>query len=155
MKPSDSGVSSEFFDSVYAARPAWDIGEAQPALLVLLDEFPPTGPLLDVGCGSGDLVLAIARRGLAVLDVDLAAAAIAQAQAKLAAELPQVSQSVEFRVGKSKPAIRMLQSRFRSMSCGNGSLWSRVGKFWRYVQLTSWSVRRGSRCQRLQCVWSG
>jgi SAM-dependent methyltransferase len=99
MNPSDSGTSNNFFDSIYRSRPPWDIGEAQPAMLALLDEFAPTGPLLDVGCGTGDLALAIARRGLAVLGVDLAEVAIAKARVKAAAEPPEVSRLVEFRVG--------------------------------------------------------
>jgi cyclopropane fatty-acyl-phospholipid synthase-like methyltransferase len=99
MNPPGPEKSGDFFDSVYRARPRWDIGEAQPALMALLDEFPPTGPVLDVGCGTGDLALAIARRGYTVLGVDLAETAIEQARAKAAAETPQVSRSVEFRVG--------------------------------------------------------
>jgi SAM-dependent methyltransferase len=99
MKASDSGTSSDYFDSIYRSRPPWDIGEAQPAMLALLDEFPPTGPVLDAGCGTGELALAIARRGLAVLGVDLTGAAIAQARANAAAEAPEVSRLVEFRVG--------------------------------------------------------
>ena len=102
MKISDSGSSSGFFDSVYRSHPPWDIGEAQPAMLALLDEYPPTGPVLDVGCGTGDLALAIARRGLVILGLDLAKAAIAQAQAKAAAEPPEVSRLVEFRVGDAR-----------------------------------------------------
>ncbi len=68
-------------------------------MLALLDEFPPTGPVLDAGCGTGELVLAIARRGLAVLGVDQAGAAIAQARVKATAEPPEVSRLVELRVG--------------------------------------------------------
>ena len=98
MNTSESGFSSDFFDSVYRSRPPWDIGKAQQAMLALLDEFPPTGPVLDAGCGTGELALAIARRGLAVLGVDLAEAAIAKARVKADAEPPQVSRLVEFQV---------------------------------------------------------
>ena len=68
-------------------------------MLALLDEFPPTGPVLDVGCGTGDLALALAERGLAVLGVDRAEGAIAQARAKAAALAPDVARLVEFPVG--------------------------------------------------------
>ena len=94
-----SDPAGNFFDSAYQVTPPWDIGAPQPALLALLDEFPPTSPVLDVGCGTGNLALALAQRGLAVLGVDLAEAAIAQARAKAAAAAPDVARLVEFRVG--------------------------------------------------------
>jgi len=87
------------FDSSYRQTPPWDIGEPQPALMALLDEYPPTGPVLDVGCGTGELALALAQRGLTVLGVDLAEAAITQARAKGATAAPDVARLVEFRVG--------------------------------------------------------
>ncbi len=99
MNTPDINSSGNFFDSIYHSRPPWDVGEAQPALIALLDEFPPAGPVLDVGCGTGDLALAVARRGYSVLGVDLAGAAIAQAQAKAAVEAPMVRRLLEFRVG--------------------------------------------------------
>jgi SAM-dependent methyltransferase len=99
MNNPDSGRSSDFFDAAYQGTPPWDIGEPQPALLALLVEYPPTGPVLDVGCGTGALTLALAQRGLTVLGVDLAPAAIAQARAKAAAAAPDVARLVEFRVG--------------------------------------------------------
>ena len=88
MGNSDPGQSSEFFDAAYRERPPWDVGEPQPALMALLDEYLPTGPVLDVGCGTGELALALAQRGLTVLGVDLAEAAIAQARAKATAAAP-------------------------------------------------------------------
>ncbi len=94
-----SGASSDFFDSAYRETPPWDIGKPQPDLIALLDEFPPTGPVLDVGCGTGPLTFALAKRGYAVLGVDLAEAAIAQARAKAVTAAPSVRRLVEFRVG--------------------------------------------------------
>lgn len=94
-----SGSSSDFFDSAYCQMPPWDIGKPQPDLIALLDEFPPTGPVLDVGCGTGALTFALAERGCAVLGVDLTEAAIAQARAKAVAAAPAVRQLVDFRVG--------------------------------------------------------
>jgi len=86
------------FELSYHEGPPWDIGEPQPALMALLDEYPPTGPVLDVGCGTGELALALAKRGLTVLGVDLAEAAITQARAKAAMIRPDASRLVEFRV---------------------------------------------------------
>lgn len=50
------------------------LGAATPAEERLLDEVVP--PVLDVGCGPGRLVLALAERGIVVLGVDAAPSAI-------------------------------------------------------------------------------
>jgi 2-polyprenyl-3-methyl-5-hydroxy-6-metoxy-1,4-benzoquinol methylase len=83
----------------YRDTPPWEIGEPQPALLELLDEYLPAGPVLDAGCGTGELTTAQARRGLTALSVDLAEAAIARARAKAAAVAPEIGRLVTFRVG--------------------------------------------------------
>ena len=46
-----------------------------------------TGPALDLGCGPGRLVVALARRGIPALGVDTSAAAVAQCRARGAAVL--------------------------------------------------------------------
>jgi SAM-dependent methyltransferase len=99
MNISDLGPSDDRFDSAYRETPPWDVGEPQPALMALLDEHPPSGPVLDAGCGTGDLALALAGRGLAVLGLDLAEAAISQARAKAAAAAPPAGRLAEFRIG--------------------------------------------------------
>jgi SAM-dependent methyltransferase len=63
-----------------------------------MDEHPAAGPVLDVGCGSGDLALALARRGLRVLGIDTVEAALEQARAKAAAAPPEVARLLEFQV---------------------------------------------------------
>jgi SAM-dependent methyltransferase len=94
-----------FFDAVYREPAPWDVGEAQPALTSLFIEYPPAGPVLDVGCGSGDLALALARRGLPVLGVDFVEAAIAQARAKARTLPPGVRDLLDFRVADAlRPA---------------------------------------------------
>lgn len=85
-----------FFASVYRETPPWDVGGAQPALTALFDELPPVGPVLDVGCGSGDLAIELAQRGLAVLGLDFVEAAVAHARAKAAELEPQVASRLEF-----------------------------------------------------------
>ncbi len=101
----------DFFDSIYRETPPWDIGAAQPALTALMDEFPPAGPVLDAGCGSGDLAIALARRGMQVLGVDVVEAAIAQARAKAQALPPEVAQRLEFQVGDAlRPTLLRRQS---------------------------------------------
>jgi SAM-dependent methyltransferase len=98
MSISDTDRASDFFDSAYRERAPWDVGKPQPDLIALLDEYPPTGPVLEVGCGTGDLALAMAGRGLKVVGIDLAEAAIAQARSKAAAAGPDIGRLVEFRV---------------------------------------------------------
>jgi ubiquinone/menaquinone biosynthesis C-methylase UbiE len=62
--------------------PPWDIGRAQPAIIRLAEEGLFGGDVIDVGCGTGENALYLASRGLAVIGVDAAPTAIAQAQEK-------------------------------------------------------------------------
>jgi 2-heptyl-1-hydroxyquinolin-4(1H)-one methyltransferase len=62
----------------------WDIGEPQPALVELVEMGWFQGRVLDIGCGTGELGLALAARGHSVSGVDLAPSAIAQARRKAA-----------------------------------------------------------------------
>jgi SAM-dependent methyltransferase len=106
-----SRFTPDFFDSVYRETPPWDIGAAQPAMTALLAEFPPAGPVLDVGCGSGDLAIEIARRGLEVLGIDVVDAAIQQARARAQAQPPEVARLLDFQFGDAlRPTL--LQKRF-------------------------------------------
>jgi SAM-dependent methyltransferase len=101
MSSSPTGRLGGFFDAAYKETAPWDIGEPQPALLALFEAYPPAGPVLDVGCGTGDLALALARRGLKVLGVDSAPGAIAKARAKASSVMPDVARQVEFQVGNA------------------------------------------------------
>jgi 2-heptyl-1-hydroxyquinolin-4(1H)-one methyltransferase len=69
------------FEQVYRdGRIPWDIGEPQPALAELVGWC--VGDVLDAGCGTGELALAVAARGHRVLGVDAAPSAIAMATRK-------------------------------------------------------------------------
>ena len=82
--PTRHSVAS--LDALYAAPPPWDIGRPQPALLDLADRgMLGGGPVLDVGCGTGEHTLMAAELGLAATGVDLAAPALAAAERKAAA----------------------------------------------------------------------
>ena len=73
------------FEQVYRkGMIPWDIGEPQPALGELVDAGWCTGTVLDAGCGTGELALAVAARGHRVLGVDLAPGAIERATQKAA-----------------------------------------------------------------------
>ena len=101
-----SRFTPEFFDSIYRETPPWDIGAAQPAILELVDAHPPESPVLDAGCGSGDHAIALARRGLQVVGVDVVGAAIEQARAKAEAGGPDVAARLELLVGDAlRPSL--------------------------------------------------
>jgi SAM-dependent methyltransferase len=78
-------MTGEPWDTSYAAGPApWDIGGPQPAMVRLAAEGAFVGPVLDVGCGTGDNALHMASLGLDVLAVDVAETALTMAREKAA-----------------------------------------------------------------------
>jgi cyclopropane fatty-acyl-phospholipid synthase-like methyltransferase len=86
---SDTGSGSpnqretvEEWDAVYAGAPPWDIGRPQATFLRLAETGQLRGPLLDVGCGTGEHALMAEALGLEVTGVDVAPAAIRVAQRK-------------------------------------------------------------------------
>lgn len=70
------------FDAVYSTVPNWDIGRPQRAFVNLQKRGLIRGPVLDVGCGTGELSLFLTRCGYDVLGIDIAPTAIEQAEAK-------------------------------------------------------------------------
>ncbi len=108
MSPGDNsraqrfwGDPDKFFRSVYEGDAPWDIGVAQPALVQLFSEFPLREPVLDLGSGSGDLSIWIARHGVGVLGVEFVPAAVDEARARATALPPDVAGNVEFRIGNA------------------------------------------------------
>jgi SAM-dependent methyltransferase len=79
------------FDALYqATTPPWDIGRPQPALVEKVASGELRGSVLDVGCGTGELVLFLRERGLDAWGLDAAPTAIARATAKARARgLPE------------------------------------------------------------------
>ncbi len=84
------------WDLTYRGQPPpWDIGRPQPAVMRLADQGVFAGTLLDAGCGTGENAIELASRGLDVLGIDWAPAAITAAVSK--AQVRRVK--VEFAVG--------------------------------------------------------
>ena len=81
LPPPDRPVT-HVYDAAYAGVPNWDIGRPQRAFLELLDAGLVRSPVLDVGCGTGELALFLARQGFDVLGIDLSTLAIQQATEK-------------------------------------------------------------------------
>lgn len=98
-----------FFDAVYQNTPPWDVGGPQPALAVLFTDYPPINPILDVGCGSGDLAIALAQRGHQVVGIDFVNTAIAQARAKTNALPPETARLLDFQVADALQPTRLQQ----------------------------------------------
>lgn len=70
------------YDAAYTGVPNWDIGRPQRAFVRLAEAGLVRGPVLDVGCGTGELSLYLARRGHDVLGIDLSPLAVDQAAQK-------------------------------------------------------------------------
>ena len=103
-----------FFNSVYYEIPPWDIGGPQPAMSALLARYPPINPVLDVGCGSGDLAIYLAQLGHQVIGIDFVDAAIAHAQEKIGSLPLEVAHLLNFQVADAlKPSL--LQRQFGSV----------------------------------------
>jgi SAM-dependent methyltransferase len=102
----------ERFESAYAGEAPWDIGRPQSALIEVADRV--TGPLLDVGCGTGDTALYFAERGLDVIGIDFLEEAVRRAAAKVA----ERGLAVDFRVSDAL-ALGLMVERFASVvDCG-------------------------------------
>jgi 2-polyprenyl-3-methyl-5-hydroxy-6-metoxy-1,4-benzoquinol methylase len=86
----DEGVIRDY-DAVYRdtagkGGPPWEIGGPQPALAAVLEQGVNGPRVLDLGCGTGELAIALARRGYDVTGVDISSVAIGTACAKAVRE---------------------------------------------------------------------
>jgi SAM-dependent methyltransferase len=84
------------FNEAYAGTPPWDIGRPQSDIRSLFETKTFEGPVLDIGCGTGENSLFLAERGYSVLGVDASPRAIEKAKAK--AEARDVAGDIDFRV---------------------------------------------------------
>ena len=91
---SEKGLSAAFYDRITARDPSVRGDVAFYATLA-----PQGGSILELGCGTGRVTLALAGRGFSVLGIDLAPTMLSQAQAKLAAAEQEVVGRVRLRRG--------------------------------------------------------
>ena len=91
-------------DSAATGGPPWDIGGPQPAFARVLDDGVKGPKVLDVGCGTGELALALARRGYEVTAVDFSRVAIEMARSKAAHEGLAVQFEVQDATALSLPS---------------------------------------------------
>lgn len=85
-EPYDIDYDELYLDTADSGGPPWDIGGPQPALAELLDNGVKGPKVLDIGCGTGDLAIALARRGYEVTAIDISRVAIDIARAKAVGE---------------------------------------------------------------------
>ena len=89
----------------YQENAPWNIGKPQPGLIKLFDRHPLEGTILDIGCGAGDLAMAIASRGFRTLGIDLSEKAIEICKNKANALKPEIKGSLDFHCGDAlKPS---------------------------------------------------
>src|SRR5690606_8203498 len=83
-------------------------------MLRLLDDHPPTDPVLDLGSATGDLAISLAMRGHQVVGLEFVASAVEQAREKVAALPVEAAARLTFVVGDAtRPS--MLGMKFGSV----------------------------------------
>jgi SAM-dependent methyltransferase len=81
----DTTPAVDLFDSAYQCETApWVIGEPQPAIIDLERAGRIRGKVLDVGCGTGEHTILLARLGYDVRGIDFAPHAVEHARANAA-----------------------------------------------------------------------
>jgi cyclopropane fatty-acyl-phospholipid synthase-like methyltransferase len=80
-------------------------------MAALLTKYPPTSPVLDVGCGSGDLSIYLAQLGHQVVGIDFVEAAITNAQERINSLPTEVARLLNFQVADALK-LSHLQQKF-------------------------------------------
>jgi SAM-dependent methyltransferase len=75
-------------------------------MAALLAKYPPTSPILDVGCGSGDLAIYLAGLGYQVVGIDFVEGAILHARRKADSLPTATSRLLDFQIADAlKPSL--------------------------------------------------
>jgi len=97
------------FAEMYAEGiPPWQIDRPQPEVIRLIEDEKFESPVLDLGCGTGDNTIELARHGLVVKGLDAVPEALERARKKTEQAGPK--QSPEFILGD---ALRLAESRLK------------------------------------------
>jgi ubiquinone/menaquinone biosynthesis C-methylase UbiE len=97
------------FAEMYAEGiPPWQIDRPQPEVIRLIEQGKFESPVLDLGCGTGDNTIELARHGLVVKGLDAVPEALERARKKI--EKVGLKQSPEFVLGD---ALRLAESRLK------------------------------------------
>jgi SAM-dependent methyltransferase len=124
---SERGLSARYYDLVTSLDATLE-GDVE----LYAGLAPPGGTFLELGCGTGRLAVALARRGFQVEGVDLAPAMLEQAQAKRAALAPGIAGRISLRQGDM--AALNLDRRFDAVVCAFfGLAHLPAGAAWRNV----------------------
>jgi len=98
------------FAGMYAEGiPPWQIDRPQPEVIRLIEQGKFESPVLDLGCGTGDNAIELARHGLVVKGLDAVPEALERARKKT--KEAGVKQSPEFVLGD---ALRLAESRLKA-----------------------------------------
>src|SRR5690242_11986866 len=93
MTPSMAQIpNQQNFIEAYSGEAPWDIGRIQAAFARIVDKIE--SPVLDAGCGTGDMAIALAVRGHQVIAFDYLKEPIRRARTKA----NERGISVDFRV---------------------------------------------------------
>ena len=98
------------FAEMYAEGiPPWQIDRPQPEVIRLIEQGKFESPVLDLGCGTGDNAIELARHGLVVKGLDAVPEALERARKKM--EKVGLRQLPEFILGD---ALRLAESRLKA-----------------------------------------
>lgn len=92
----------EFFDRVASEldEVSYLMPDTETYITEVIDMYPAGSTILDAGCGSGELVLKLARRGLSVIGVDQSREMLSKAGKKVASDWN--GNNVELRLGSAE-----------------------------------------------------
>ncbi len=92
-------AAAPFYDADYAA-----LGRDADVPFYVDVARESGGPVLEMGCGTGRILLPVARAGVRIHGIDLSADMLGRLEAKLAGELPEVRSRVSFAQGDIRTA---------------------------------------------------